>query len=200
MVSEPKTANVTWLLDQIPSVTHFIDVHFFGELILDNWGDDDQTTDPSMNIHNPTTTASAAFRTALPVRTRTSSGSTCRLPIWARRPSGHRHARRHPDGTRPDVHRKERRRAPTDSTTGMVLGYTIEWGPRRKSIPRSFHPGCSDMVPIIEEITAALLAFCSAVASRIGELQQNDHAAAVPGQRSPANKVAHIASGRGQPQ
>jgi hypothetical protein len=55
------------------------------------------------------------------------------------------------------------------------------------------------MVPIIEEITAALLAFCSAVASRIGELQQTDQAAAVPGQRSPANTMADIASGRGQP-
>jgi hypothetical protein len=36
------------------------------------------------------------------------------------------------------------------------------------------------MVPIIEEVTAALLAFCSAVASRSAELQQTDQTAAVP--------------------
>ncbi|MGY1694609.1 M14 family zinc carboxypeptidase [Geodermatophilus sp. SYSU D00814] len=54
VASEPETANVTWLLDRYPSVTHFVDVHSFGELILYNWGDDDdQTTDPSMNFANP---------------------------------------------------------------------------------------------------------------------------------------------------
>jgi hypothetical protein len=47
------------------------------------------------------------------------------------------------------------------------LGYTIEWGPQRASIPKSFHPDYPDMLPIIEEITAALLAFCSAVAIRV---------------------------------
>lgn len=54
-----------------------------------------------------------------------------------------------------------------DSTTSKVLGYTIEWGPQRATIPRSFHPDYPDMVPIIEEITAALLAFCVAVAARV---------------------------------
>ena len=66
-----------------------------------------------------------------------------------------------------------------DSTTGKVLGFTIEWGPQRASIPKSFHPDYSDMVPIIEEVTAALLAFCSAVASRSADLQQADQTAAV---------------------
>ena len=38
----------------MPSVGYFIDVHSFGEDILYNWGDDDdQTTDPTMNFHNP---------------------------------------------------------------------------------------------------------------------------------------------------
>ncbi len=52
--SEPETANVSWLLDRLPTVGYFIDVHSFGEDILYNWGDDDdQTTDPTMNFHNP---------------------------------------------------------------------------------------------------------------------------------------------------
>jgi hypothetical protein len=48
--------------------------------------------------------------------------------------------------------------------SSKVLGYTIEWGPQRASISKSFHPDYSDMVPIIEEVTAGLLAFCLAVA------------------------------------
>ena len=31
-------------------------------------------------------------------------------------------------------------------------------------MPKSFHPDYADMVPIIEEVTAGLLAFCVAVA------------------------------------
>ena len=54
-----------------------------------------------------------------------------------------------------------------DPSNSKVLGYTIEWGPQRASIPKSFHPDYPDMMPIIEEITAALLAFCSAVAIRV---------------------------------
>jgi carboxypeptidase T len=68
-----------------------------------------------------------------------------------------------------------------DSTNGKVLGFTIEWGPQRASLPKSFHPDYPDMVSIIEEITAALLAFCSAVASRSAEVQQTGQAAALPG-------------------
>ena len=41
-----------------------------------------------------------------------------------------------------------------DSSKSKVLGYTIEWGRQRATIPKSFHPDYPDMVPIIEEITA----------------------------------------------
>jgi hypothetical protein len=54
-----------------------------------------------------------------------------------------------------------------DAGKNKVLGYTIEWGPQRASIPKSFHPDYPDMVPIIEEVTAALLAFCAGVAVRV---------------------------------
>jgi hypothetical protein len=54
-----------------------------------------------------------------------------------------------------------------DATKTKVLGFTIEWGPQRASIPQSFHPHYADMVPIIEEITAALLAFCLAVSHNL---------------------------------
>ncbi|HKQ41408.1 MAG TPA: hypothetical protein VJT79_02925, partial [Pseudonocardia sp.] len=53
-----------------------------------------------------------------------------------------------------------------DARKAKVRGYTIEWGPQRDSIPQSFHPDYPDMVPIIEEVTAALFAFCSELAGR----------------------------------
>ncbi len=43
-----------------------------------------------------------------------------------------------------------------------VLGFTIEWGPERPTLPESFHPNYVDMVPIIQEVTAGLLTFCRA--------------------------------------
>lgn len=49
-----------------------------------------------------------------------------------------------------------------DATKGKVLGFTIEWGRQRPTLPKSFHPDYVDMVPIIEEVTSGLLAFCLA--------------------------------------
>jgi carboxypeptidase T len=209
--SEPETANVTWLLDQHPSVTHFIDVHSFGEMILYNWGDDDdQTTDPSMNFHNPDYDGERGipdsspggdphkYREYLPAA---DLGEAIALGTVMRDAIQSAHGRQYrvtsavglypTSGTSDDWAYS---RSFLDTSMGKVLGYTIEWGPQRASIPKSFHPDYSDMEPIIEEITAALLAFCSAVASRSAELQQT---AAVPGQRSQANTVADVASRRG---
>ena len=59
--SEPETRNVTWLLDQYPTVTDFIDVHSFGEKILYNWGDDD---DQSMTSDDASAAVTVAGVTA----------------------------------------------------------------------------------------------------------------------------------------
>jgi carboxypeptidase T len=213
-ISEPETANATWLLDQHPSVTHFIDVHSFGEMILYNWGDDDdQTTNPSMNFHNPDYDGqrgipdSAAggdphkYREYLPAA---DLGEAISLGTVMRDAIQTAHGRQYSltsavglyptSGTSDDWAYS---RSFLDTTTGKALGFTIEWGPQRASIPKSFHPDYADMVPIIEEITAALLAFCSAVASRSVGGQQADQAAAVPGQRSHADTTTNTASQRG---
>lgn len=187
-VSEPETANVTWLLDRHRSVTHFIDVHSFGEDILYNWGDDDdQTTDPSMNFHNPaydgkrgvpdSTPANdpakpeaAKYREFIPASDLTEAitlGTTMRDAIQAAH--GRQYSVKSAVGLYPTSGTSDDwaySRSFLDPARGNVLGYTIEWGPQRASIPKSFHPNYPDMVPIIEEITAALLAFCSSVASR----------------------------------
>jgi murein tripeptide amidase MpaA len=52
--SEPETRNVAWLVDRYPTTRFLTDVHSFSELILYPWGDDDnQTTKPEQNFHNP---------------------------------------------------------------------------------------------------------------------------------------------------
>jgi carboxypeptidase T len=197
-VSEPETANVTWLLDQHPSVTHFIDVHSFGELLLYNWGDDDdQTTKPSMNFYNPDYDGKRGipdstpggdpekYREYLPANDLGEAialGTTMRDAIKAAH--GRSYSVQNAVGLYPTSGTSDDwaySRDFLDSTTGKVLGFTIEWGPQRASIPKSFHPDYSDMVPIIEEVTAALLAFCSAVASRSADLQDTGQAAAIPG-------------------
>lgn len=52
--SEPETRNVRWLLDTYPNIECMVDVHSYSQLLLYAWGDDDnQTTDPTQNFHNP---------------------------------------------------------------------------------------------------------------------------------------------------
>ena len=47
-----------------------------------------------------------------------------------------------------------------DSKKSKVYSYTIEWGSQNNPTP--FHPAYPEMQKIIQEITAALLAFCIA--------------------------------------
>jgi murein tripeptide amidase MpaA len=201
--SEPETTNVTWLLDRHGSVTHFIDVHSFGEDILYNWGDDDdQTTDPSMNFHNPTYDGrrgvpdstpdndpakpdAPKYREFIPAADLTEAialGTTMRDAIQAAH--GRQYSVKSAVGLYPTSGTSDDwaySRSFLDPARGKVLGYTIEWGPQRASIPKSFHPNYPDMVPIIEEITAALLAFCSSVASRTAAPQPAEQTTAIPG-------------------
>jgi carboxypeptidase T len=182
--SEPETANVSWLLDRVPNVGYFIDVHSFGEDILYTWGDDNnQTTDPTMNFHNPAFDGKRGipdsnpggdpegYREYLPpadLNELVHLGTVMHDAIKAA------HGRQYTVKGAVDLY-------PTSGTSDdyaysrsfvnahkpKVLGYTIEWGPQRASIPKSFHPDYPDMVPIIEEVTAALLAFCSELAGRL---------------------------------
>src|SRR5690349_1814425 len=51
--SEPETKNVKYFFETFPNIKYFVDVHSFGEMILYNWGDDDnQSLDQDMNFQN----------------------------------------------------------------------------------------------------------------------------------------------------
>lgn len=181
--SEPETANVTWLLDRHASVTHFVDVHSFGEDILYNWGDDDdQTTDPEMNFHNPRYDGARGvpddtrggdphgYREYLPeadLSEAVALGTVMRDAIETAH--GRQYSVKSAVGLYPTSGTSDDwaySRSFLDAGRGRVLGFTIEWGPQRATVAASFHPAYPDMVPIIEEITAALLALCLAVADR----------------------------------
>jgi len=182
--SEPETQNVIWLLDRYPTVGYFIDVHSFGEDILYNWGDDDnQTTDPEMNFRNAAYDGARGipdsalggdpkkYREYLPsadLQELIGLGTTMADAI--RETHGRRYSVKGAVGLYPTSGTSDDTaysRSFIDSERKRVLGYTIEWGPERASIPKSFHPDYPDMVPIIEEVTAALVAFCAAVARRV---------------------------------
>lgn len=52
--SEPETRNVRWLMDQLPKLVLFLDLHSYAGDVLYSWGDDqDQSSDPSQNFANP---------------------------------------------------------------------------------------------------------------------------------------------------
>jgi murein tripeptide amidase MpaA len=182
-VSEPETSNVGWLLDRYPSVGYFIDIHSFGEDILYNWGDDDdQVTDPSMNFSDPAYDGKRGipdstpggdpdkYREYIPAddrHTLITLGTMMRDAIQAAH--GRPYTLKQSVGLYPTSGTSDDyaySRSFLDSSKDTVLGYTIEWGPQRSSIPKSFHPDYPDMVPIIEEVTAGLLAFCLAAARR----------------------------------
>ncbi|SDD38795.1 Zinc carboxypeptidase [Geodermatophilus telluris] len=208
--SEPETANVTWLLDRYPSVTHFVDVHSFGEMILYNWGDDDdQTTDPSMTFANaawdgkrgiPDATPGGdphQYREYLPAADLDEAVALSGVMRDAIRAAhGRQYSVSSAVGLYPTSGTSDDwafSRHFTDRTDRRVLGFTIEWGRQRPSIPKSFHPDYPDMVPVIEEITAALLALCSTVADRAAGSALGDQPPAVPGQRSHAGTTADTA-------
>jgi carboxypeptidase T len=52
--SEPETQNVLSIFEAHEDIRYYVDIHSYGELIVYNWGDDDnQGTDPDQNFRNP---------------------------------------------------------------------------------------------------------------------------------------------------
>ena len=178
--SEPESRNVAWLVGRYPTTRFLTDVHSFSELILYPWGDDDnQTTKPEQNFHNP------AFDR--------------KRGLLAQ--NGHPDARRYGEYLDP-THRQHlieigtRMRHAVQSVNGrtytlqqgaqlygtsgtsddwsfarhildparpVIYPYTIEFGRERPNdVAASFHPPYADMEKIIDEVVAGLLEMCLA--------------------------------------
>ena len=168
-VSEPETANVAWLLDRVPSVDYFIDIHSFGEDILYNWGDDvNQANRPDMNFRNPAFDGTrgiendVAYKEFMPSADQTAAvklANVMRDAIKATRGRQYtvmQSLSLYPTAGTSDDYAFSRHL--TDPGQPKIYSYTIEWG--RQNNPTPFHPPYTEMSRIIQEITAALLAFC----------------------------------------
>jgi carboxypeptidase T len=175
-MSEPETKNVVWLLDHSPNVGYLLDVHSFGEDILYNWGDDDnQTTDPSKNFHNPAFDGQRGVLTSGYGEYIRSADRNDLIALGNAMGDAVHAAHGRTYTVKPSVNLYPTSGTSDDyafsrhfvsHTKGKILGYTIEWGPARPDVATSFHPGYADMVPIIEEVTAGLLQFCLEAAHR----------------------------------
>ena len=169
--SEPETKNVVWLLENCPNIRYFVDLHSYSESILYNWGDDeDQVTDPNMNFQNPAyngkrglqgdqsykeymPTGDHALEIELANTMRTAIQST-RGRTYTVEPSVGLYPTA---GTSADYAYS---RHFANAHKPKVCAFTIEWGSANNPTP--FHPPYGEMRQIIDEITAALLAFCIA--------------------------------------
>jgi carboxypeptidase T len=168
------------------------------ENILYNWGDDDdQTTNPAMSFRNPGFDGKRGipdstpggdpgkYREFLPAEDLNDLiglGNVMRDAIQAAH--GRHYSVKGAVGLYPTSGTSDDyaySRSFLDARKRTVRGYTIEWGPQRSTIPKSFHPDYPDMVPIIEEVTAALLAFCSTIAGRIANPSPDERVLAQPG-------------------
>ena len=170
-VSEPETKNAVWMFDKYPNIRYFIDVHSYSEDILYSWGDDDdQTNNPSMNFQNAAyngkrgIAGDVKYKEYIPTTDKTTAvnlANKMKSAIQAVRGRVYKVEQSmdlYPTAGTSDDYAFGRHFV--DNKKAKVYSYTIEWG--SPSNPTPFHPPYPEMQKIIQEITAALFAFCIA--------------------------------------
>jgi carboxypeptidase T len=160
--SEPETRNARWIVDKFTNTRFFIDLHSSGQNILHRWGDDaDQTGDPLMNFMNPAYDRARGvdrhYKEYIPandlammlsVATALRDGiKAVRGTDYFIKPASSLYLTA---GTSDDYFYS---RHFTDVSQMKIISYTLEWG-------ADFQPPYAEMLHIIDEITAGLLAFC----------------------------------------
>jgi carboxypeptidase T len=168
-LSEPETRNVVSILDTRPNIRYFIDIHSYSEDILYNWGDDvNQANRPDMNFLNPAfdgkrgISNDTAYKEFMPSADQTAAvtlANAMRDAIKATRGRPYKVMQSlslYPTAGTSDDYAFSRHLV--DPGKPKIYSYTIEWG--RETNPTPFHPPYAEMSRVIQEITAALLAFC----------------------------------------
>ena len=155
-----------WLLDAFPRTRWFFDVHSFSQLILYNWGDDNnQTADPAMNFRNPAfdddrgLLGDAAYNEYIPAgdeliaRTLAERMRDAIAAVRGKTYTAKQSVGLYPTcGTSQDYAYS---RHFVDPSKGKSYSYTIEWG-------TVFQPDWSEMELIIQDVSAGLIDFCVA--------------------------------------
>ena len=166
--SEPETQNAVWVHDNFPNIRFFIDLHSYGQQILYSWGDDDNgNADPDMNFMNSAfddvrgILGDSAYLEYIPAGEEAAikdlanafaagikavKGTTY-LPVQS--------VGLYPTSGASDDYSYSRHYV--NPARANVTAFTLEWGPSGE-----FHPEPYDtkMVPIIDDITSGLIAYC----------------------------------------
>jgi carboxypeptidase T len=186
-ISEPETQNAVWMMDNFADVRFMVDLHSFSELILYNWGDDDdQNVDPSMNFQNPAYNGQrgipgdVAYREYIVACDQTAAQSLAnRMQAAIQTVRGRAYTVEqalslYPTSGTSDDYAFSRHLV--DSAKSKVYGYTVEWG-------QEFQPAYSEMQNIIYDVTAGLLDFCLGVIETTADVfikDNSDDTGAVP--------------------
>lgn len=162
--SEPETKNVRWLLDTYTDIQRYVDIHSYSELVMFNWGDDEnQTTHPDMKFSNPAYNTNrgkigdSAYKEYIPDADLTlekNLADKMQAAIQAvrgKKYTAQQAAFLYPTcGTSDDYAYS---RYFINSKLTKVLGFVIEWG-------KEFQPPWVEMEKIILDINAAMVEFC----------------------------------------
>lgn len=162
--SEPEVRNVVWMMDTYPRIRWFLDIHSYSELILYNWGDDEnQSSDPNMNFANSSFDSlrgidnDTAYREYLPpddlpiFQALANRMSEAISVVRGRAYTVQQGFSLYATSGAGDDYAYSRHRQ--NSGKSQVFGFTIECG-------RSFQPLWSEAENIIREVSAGLLEFC----------------------------------------
>lgn len=164
--SEPETRNVRYLLDTYKNIATMLDIHSYSGLIMYPWGDDDeQTTNPTMNFHNPAydglrgRVGDTTYKEYIPKADLTWFVKTCnRVRDGIKAVRGTTYTVQQSVGLYPTTATSDDYaygRHFVDAGKSRVLAGVIETG-------REFQPPYSEALNIIAEISAGLIEFCLA--------------------------------------
>jgi len=169
--SEPETRNVRYLFDTYQNIGYFVDIHSYSELILYNWGDDDnQATDPGQNFLNPAydgqrgnpgDTLYREFMATLDENTAMSLANRMNDALTAVR--GRSYTVQQAVGLYPTSATSDDYAFSRHIVNGLnrkVYAYTIEFG-------QEFVPPFSEMSNIIKDVCAAITELCWAINSDV---------------------------------
>jgi carboxypeptidase T len=169
--SEPETQNVLSILEAHDDISYYVDIHSYGELIVYNWGDDDnQGTDPGQNFRNPAFNGKRGnlgddvYREFIsPLDEIEAIGIAMRMNDALAAVSGRRYQVKQSVGIYATSGASDDyafSRHQTDGSKSKIRAFTIEFG-------EQFVPCFAAMTKIIQEVDSSMTELCWIAASEM---------------------------------